>query len=79
MLHRYLHANVRMCVCVQEQYIFLHDAILESMTCGDTQIGASGLRFALRKYGKVDAETGLDVYQAQFNVRTDHTSGWVTD
>ena len=31
----------------KDQYIFIHDAILESVTCGDTRINASELRTAL--------------------------------
>ena len=38
---------------VQDQYIFIHDAILESVTCGDTQIEASNLRVAMRKLNEV--------------------------
>ena len=33
----------------QDQYIFIHDAILESVTCGDTQIDAGNLRTSLDK------------------------------
>ena len=33
----------------QDQYVFIHDAVLESLTCGDTQIPASGLSGAIKK------------------------------
>ena len=33
----------------QDQYVFIHDAVLESLTCGDTQIPASGLSSAIKK------------------------------
>ena len=33
----------------QDQYVFIHDAVLESRTCGDTQIPASGLSSAIKK------------------------------
>ena len=33
----------------QDQYIFIHDAILESVTCGDTQIASSDLRRAIQQ------------------------------
>ena len=52
----------------QEQYVFLHDAILESVTCGDTQVTAANLRMMIKKYGRVDAITGLTGFQSQFNV-----------
>ena len=34
---------------IQEQFIFIHDAILESVTCGDTQISVINLRLAVTK------------------------------
>ena len=37
---------------VQDQFTFIHDAILESVTCGDTQISATNLRSTIMKLGK---------------------------
>ena len=53
---------------LQEQYIFIHDAILESVTCGDTQIVASDLQDALEKLqmGPQSGPTGL---VSQFQVK----------
>ena len=34
--------------------MFIHDAILESVTCGDTQISATNLRMATTKMKKTD-------------------------
>ena len=48
--------------------MFLHDAILESVTCGDTQVTAANLRMMIKKYGRMDAITGLTGFQSQFNV-----------
>ena len=48
--------------------MFLHDAILESVTCGDTQVTAADLRMMIKKYGRVDPITGLNEFQSQFNV-----------
>ena len=48
--------------------MFLHDAILESLTCGDTQVTAANLRMMIKKYGRMDAITGLTGFQSQFNV-----------
>ena len=61
--------NLWSLLCAQEQYIFLHDAMLESVTCGDTQITAADLRLKIKKYDRVDASTGLTAFQSQFNVR----------
>ena len=48
--------------------MFVHDAILESVTCGDTQITAANLHMIIKTYGRVDAITGLTGFQSQFNV-----------
>ena len=48
---------------MQEQFTFIHDAILESVTCGDTQISATNLRTAIVKLGKKDG------FQHQMKVR----------
>ena len=38
----------------QDQYVFIHDAVLESLTCGDTQILASRLSGAIKKLKQKD-------------------------
>ena len=53
---------------LQEQYIFIHDAILESVTCGDTQIMASDLRDALEKI-QMDPQSGATGLVSQFQVK----------
>ena len=52
----------------QDQYIFIHDAILESVSCGDTEIEAGDLRKRLAQLKTTDesGRTGLDL---QFAVR----------
>ena len=51
----------------QDQYIFIHDAILESVTCGDTQIETNNLRVAMRKL-KEYTQSGGSGYAQQFSV-----------
>ena len=46
--------------------MFIHDAILETVTCGDTQIEASNLRMAMRKLQ--EALLGDTSYTQQFTV-----------
>ena len=53
----------------QDQYVFIHDAVLESLTCGDTQIPASGLAGAIEKLKQKDKETGRTGFETQFHVR----------
>ena len=52
----------------QDQYVFIHDAVLESLTCGDTQIPASGLLGAIKKLKEKDSETGRTGFETQFHV-----------
>ena len=54
------------CGYVQDQYVFIHDAILETVTCGDTQIEASNLRMAMNKLQ--EALPGETNYTQQFTV-----------
>ena len=51
---------------LQEQYIFIHDAILEAITCGDTQIVAGNLGRRMDKLSRRDPDTHLTGYDTQF-------------
>ena len=51
----------------QDQYIFIHDAILEAVTCGDTQIMSGDLRATLNKMQKKD-QSGKTAMELQFAV-----------
>jgi protein tyrosine phosphatase len=51
-----------------EQYIFIHDAILEAITCGDTQICANVLRKALQKMNNHDPKTQLNGFETQLRI-----------
>ncbi|CAI8037248.1 Receptor-type tyrosine-protein phosphatase delta, partial [Geodia barretti] len=51
-----------------EQYIFIHDAILEVLTCGDTQIDACNLRRVTQKMTECDTQTNLNDFEKQFEV-----------
>ena len=53
---------------MQDQYVFIHDAVLESLTCGDTQIPASGLSSAIKKLKEKDRVTGRTGFETQFHV-----------
>ena len=52
--------------------MFIHDAVLESLTCGDTQIPASRLSGAIKKLKEKDRETGRTGFETQFHVCTTH-------
>ena len=50
--------------------MFIHDAVLESLTCGDSQIPASGLSGAVKKLKEKDSESGRTGFETQFHVCT---------
>ncbi|CAI8010577.1 Receptor-type tyrosine-protein phosphatase alpha [Geodia barretti] len=52
-----------------EQYIFIHDAILEVLMCGDTQIDAAcNLRRVTQRMSECDPQTNLNEFEKQFKV-----------
>jgi len=50
--------------------MFIHDAILESITCGNTQISAANLQIRVNKLKQRDRNTNLSGYEQQFKVHT---------
>ena len=53
----------------QDQYAFIHDAILEAMTCGDTRIPASDLRQVVENLTQTDEENERKTgFEQQFEV-----------
>jgi len=50
--------------------MFIHDGILESITCGNTQVGAADLQRMVTKLRKRDPHTNLTGYEQQFKVGT---------
>ena len=53
---------------LQEQYMFIHDAILEAVTCGDTQIDASLFSRRITEMSHRYPQTQLTEYENQFRV-----------
>ena len=54
---------------MQDQYIFIHDAILEVIMCGDTQINAGDFHKKIRKIVKSAQNSQLNEFENQFMVR----------
>ena len=48
--------------------MFIHDAILESVTCGDTQIAAINLKDSITKMKKHDSKNKPHGFKYQFKV-----------
>ena len=57
-----------MCNIPQAQYIFIHDALEELITCGETSIQAQELRTALNLLHKVNPNTATTGFEEQFQV-----------
>ncbi|XP_064386406.1 uncharacterized protein LOC135334956 isoform X2 [Halichondria panicea] len=55
-------------VQTRDQYVFIHDAILESVTCGDTQICAADLRRQIQKMSLVAPGKTTSEFQYQFQI-----------
>ena len=56
------------CVLLQNQFTFIHDVILESVTCGDTQINSGDLRSTTLKLKSTDEHSRKTGYEIQFQV-----------
>ena len=52
----------------QEQYVLIHDALNDYITCGDTSVVAYQLRMAIHDLDK--EEDGQSGFERQFEVRT---------
>ena len=48
--------------------MFLHDAMLESVTCGDTEISSANLRTAMRKLNRLNPADNTTGLHTQFKV-----------
>lgn len=56
------------CCLLQEQYVFIHDAILEACLCGDTTIPASQLRSVYYDMNRLDPQTNSSPIKEEFRV-----------
>lgn len=52
----------------QEQYGFIYMALLESITCGNTEIPSCDLRVALRKLASVNPKTKTSGLASEYQV-----------
>ncbi|GAA6071714.1 receptor-type tyrosine-protein phosphatase mu-like isoform X1, partial [Tachysurus ichikawai] len=56
-------------VQTEEQYVFIHDAILEACLCGDTTIPANQLRSVYYDMNRLDPQTNTSPIKEEFRVR----------
>lgn len=57
-------------VQTEEQYVFIHDAILEACLCGDTSIPASQVRSLYYDMNKLDPQTNSSQIKEEFGLST---------
>ena len=68
----YQHAfKIIIFVLLQTQYIFIHNALDELLTCGDTEVAAANMRIVIGKLCR-PAEEGSSIsgFQKQYEVST---------
>lgn len=65
---RILDCFTMMMLFFQEQYVFIHDAILEACLCGDTIIPASQLRSVYYDMNRLDPQTNSSPIKEEFRV-----------
>lgn len=53
----------------QEQYIFIHDAILEACLCGETAILMNEFAVAYKEMLRVDSQSNSSQLREEFQVR----------
>ena len=51
---------------LKDQYVFLHDALLEAISCGDTEISTDQYRSILDKLKSLDMKTDTTGIESQF-------------
>lgn len=55
-------------VQLQEQYIFIHDAILEACLCGETAIPICEFKAAFHELIRIDSQTNSSHLKDEFQV-----------
>ena len=67
----YLPSIIKLQLCIalspQPQYILLHDALLEAIECGVTEVPARDLREQYKRLGVVDPDLGMTELSIEFN------------
>lgn len=56
--------------CLQEQYIFIHDAILEACLCGETAIPVCEFKAAFYELIRIDSQTNSSHIKDEFQVKS---------
>ena len=54
---------------LQAQYVFIHDALEEMITCGDTSISSANLRTKIGNMHRIIPDKSIAGFSDQFQVR----------
>ena len=55
---------------MQNQYIFIHNALNELLTCGETEITAANMRIAIGRLSRTVQSGTVTGFQKQYEVRS---------
>ena len=53
---------------LQEQYVFLHQAVMEALTCGNTEIAPQNFRIAMNKLARAQKSSQRTGFAQEFKV-----------
>ncbi len=67
-IHSSTYHTISFFIFVQDQYIFIHDAVYEFLTCGDTQISSGNFRVAVDRLSREDSSEQCNGYEHQLRV-----------
>lgn len=57
-------------VQTEDQYIFIHDALLEAVTCGNTEVPARNLYSYIQRLTQIEPGENVTGMEVEFKVRT---------
>lgn len=60
--------NLFFVFCEQEQYVFIHLAVLEVLTCGNTEIPAHNLQNVMNKLSTINPQKQISGFATEFEV-----------
>lgn len=57
-------------VQTEDQYVFIHDALLEAVTCGNTEVPARNLYSYIQRLTQIEPGENVTGMELEFKVRT---------
>ena len=61
-------SQLRLLIHLQSQYVFIHDALNEKISCGSTEIVAANLRITINQLYRSTDSKQVSGFQSQFEV-----------